>query len=63
MPAMSNIIVFFHGPKYILTMERLKAFKFELQPNGEHIRDMQRFAGSCRLFCVIISYAEEKKSQ
>ena len=29
-------------------MKRLQAFKFELQPNGEHIRDMRRFAGSCR---------------
>ena len=48
MSSVSNIVVFFHRPKYILTMERLQAFKFELQPNGEHIRDMRRFAGSCR---------------
>ena len=48
MLAMSNVIVFFHRPKYILAMERLQAFKFELQPNGENIRDMRCFAGSCR---------------
>jgi len=29
-------------------MERLQAFKFELQPNGEQQRNMRRFAGSCR---------------
>ena len=29
-------------------MERLQAFKFELQPNGEQQRTMRRFAGSCR---------------
>jgi len=29
-------------------MKRLQAFKFELQPNGEQIRDMRCFAGSCR---------------
>ena len=30
-------------------MERLQAFKFELQPNGEQAQQMRRFAGSCRL--------------
>ena len=29
-------------------MERLQAYKFELMPNGEQIRAMRRFAGSCR---------------
>jgi putative transposase len=29
-------------------MERLQAFKFELQPNGEQVRNMRRFAGTCR---------------
>lgn len=29
-------------------MERLQAFKFELQPNGEQQRNLRRFAGSCR---------------
>lgn len=29
-------------------MEKLQAFKFELQPSGEQQLDMRRFAGSCR---------------
>ena len=29
-------------------MNRLQAFKFELQPNGEQVSHMRRFAGSCR---------------
>ncbi len=29
-------------------MKRLQAFKFELQPNGDQMRAMRRFAGSCR---------------
>ena len=29
-------------------MQRLQAFKFQLEPTGEQIRDMRRFEGSCR---------------
>ena len=29
-------------------MKRRQAFKFELMPDGEKIRDMRRFAGACR---------------
>jgi len=29
-------------------MQRLQAYKYELQPNGEQQRQMRRFAGSCR---------------
>jgi putative transposase len=29
-------------------MQRLQAFKYELMPNGEQVRNMRRFAGSCR---------------
>lgn len=29
-------------------MKRLQAFKFELQPNGEQVRSMRRFAGNAR---------------
>ncbi len=32
----------------MVVMERLQAFKFELQPNGEQAQQMRRFAGSCR---------------
>src|ERR1700733_15090916 len=29
-------------------MKRLQAFRFELRPNGAQVRDLRRFAGSCR---------------
>jgi len=29
-------------------MKRLQAFKFQLRPNGQQVRHMRRFAGSCR---------------
>uniref|UniRef100_A8GGC7 Transposase, IS605 OrfB family n=1 Tax=Serratia proteamaculans (strain 568) TaxID=399741 RepID=A8GGC7_SERP5 len=29
-------------------MKRLQAFKFQLRPNGQQVRDMRRFAGACR---------------
>ena len=29
-------------------MQRLQAYKYELQPNGQQQRDMRRFSGSCR---------------
>src|SRR5574343_245965 len=29
-------------------MQRLQAFKYELMPSGEQLRQMRRFAGSCR---------------
>lgn len=34
--------------EYILLMQRLQAFKYELIPTGEQQRNMRRFAGSCR---------------
>jgi len=30
---------------------RLQAFKFELQPSGERLRNLRQFAGSCRFVC------------
>ena len=44
----SNIVIFLHRPSIIVTMKRLQAYKYELQPNGEQLRDMRRFAGACR---------------
>ncbi len=29
-------------------MKRLQAYKYELMPNGEQMRDMRRFSGACR---------------
>jgi putative transposase len=34
--------------RYHEPVQRLQAFKFELQPNGQQERDMRRFAGACR---------------
>jgi putative transposase len=48
MSTSSYIIVFIHRPEYDELMKRLQAFKFELTPNGEQLRDMRRYAGSCR---------------
>ena len=48
MTSVPEIVVVAHRPKYTLTMQCLKAFKFELMPNGAQQRDMRRFAGSCR---------------
>jgi len=47
-PAVSNIVVFLHGPSIIANMKRLQAYKFELNSSGEQQRAMRRFAGACR---------------
>jgi len=44
----SYVIDFFHRPKYILSMKRLQAFKFELKLSAGEKRNLFRFAGSCR---------------
>ena len=45
-------------------MERLQAFKFELQPNGEQQRTMRRFAGSCRfVFNKALALQQERYAQ
>ena len=37
------------SPKaYDALMKRLQAYKFQIEPNGEQLRDLRRFAGSCR---------------
>jgi putative transposase len=48
MPAVPNILVSAHRPKYNTSVERLQGYKFELMPDGEQVRDIRRFAGSCR---------------
>jgi len=48
MSAGSDVVVFFHRPNYIVVMQRLQAFKYELRPDGQQERQMRRFAGSCR---------------
>jgi putative transposase len=48
-------------------MLRLQAYQFELRPNGEQVRMMRQFAGSCRfvynqgLALNIERYAKKEK--
>ena len=45
-------------------MQRLQAYKFELQPNGEQQRNMRRFAGSCRfVFNKALAMQKERHEQ
>src|SRR5580692_3199256 len=48
MSSASNLIDFIHRPKYISSMKRLQAFKFELRVSGNQLKALYRFAGSCR---------------
>ena len=44
-------IKFFTDPrwtKYIKTMLRRQAYRFELRPSGQQLRNLRQFAGSCR---------------
>ena len=44
-------IKFFTDPlwtKYIKTMLRRQAYRFELRPSGQQLRSLRQFAGSCR---------------
>ena len=45
-------------------MKRQQAFKFELQPNGEQIRTMRRYAGACRfVFNKALAMQKERHEQ
>jgi len=44
----TNVVAFIHRPKYNTVMKCLQAYKYELKPNGQQLRDMRRFSGSCR---------------
>src|SRR3972149_12339544 len=48
MSSMTNLVVFFIGQIIIWIMQRMQAFKYELQPDEEQTRDMRRFSGACR---------------
>jgi hypothetical protein len=48
---MPATIKFFTDPlwtKYIKTMLRRQAYRFELRPSGQQLRNLRQFAGSCR---------------
>ena len=64
MPASSNVIDFAHRPKYIIAMQRLQAFKYELRPDGQQQLRMRRFAGSCRfVFNKALALQQERFEQ
>ncbi|MDX7693859.1 transposase [Aeromonas caviae] len=63
-PASSNVIDFSHRPKYIIAMQRLQAFKYELRPDGQQQLRMRRFAGSCRfVFNKALALQQERFEQ
>ncbi|WP_236544878.1 RNA-guided endonuclease InsQ/TnpB family protein [Aeromonas media] len=62
--ASSNVIDFSHRPKYIIAMQRLQAFKYELRPDGQQQLRMRRFAGSCRfVFNKALALQQERFEQ
>ena len=44
----TKMIDFIHGPKYILRMKRMQAFKYELKLSSGMKRNLFRFSGDCR---------------
>lgn len=43
-------------------MQRIQAYKFELRPNGQQVREMRRFAGSCRfVFNKALALQQERQ--
>ncbi len=64
MSAGSDVVVFFHRPNYIVVMQRLQAFKYELRPDGQQERQMRCFAGSCRfVFNKALALQKERYEQ
>src|SRR6266576_5361335 len=56
-------IKFFTDPlwtKYIKTVLRRQAYRFELRPSGQQLRNLRQFAGSCRF--VYTNIREEFRS-
>jgi putative transposase len=60
--SVSYFVVFSHRPEYSLLMLRLQAYKFQIEPNGEQLRDLRRFAGSCR-FVYNKALAKQKENR
>ncbi len=51
MPSRNTTIKFFtdpHGPNIFKTVLRRQAYRFELRPSGQQLRNLRQFAGSCR---------------
>ena len=43
-----NLVTYLDRANIIQGMKRLQAYRYELMPNGDQLRDMRRFSGSCR---------------
>ena len=43
-----NLVIYLDRANIIQGMKRLQAYRYELMPNGDQLRDMRRFSGSCR---------------
>ncbi len=41
-------MIYLDRANIIQGMKRLQAYKYELMPNGDQVRAMRRFSGSCR---------------
>ena len=44
----ADLVIYLDRANIIQGMKRLQAYKYELMPNGDQLRDMRRFSGSCR---------------
>jgi putative transposase len=63
MSSSADIVVIFHRPEYISTMNRLQAYKFEITPNGEQIRMMRKYAGNARKVWNLALDRQEKNHE
>ena len=43
-----DLVIYLDSANIIQSMKRLQAYRYELIPNGDQLRDMRRFSGSCR---------------
>ncbi len=43
-----ELVIYLGSANIIQGMKRLQAYRYELMPNGDQLRDMLRFSGSCR---------------
>ena len=43
-----DLVIYLDRANIIQGMKRLQAYRYELMPNGDQLRDMRRFSGSCR---------------
>ena len=44
----ADLVIYLDSANIIQGMKRLQAYKYELMPNGDQLRAMRRFSGSCR---------------